>query len=79
MGLGEWLLVGALGIFLVSLVCITFAYLTGRLKSGPSEPKAGSHWLPLSLRMRGIGHGVYHVHDERRRKSERPEEGDTQE
>lgn len=74
MSLMQWLAVGGILLFLVVLLVLAWAYASGRLKAGSDEPGVRSRWLPHSLRMKPLGHGIYQAHDERRAQREERED-----
>ena len=61
----RWLAVDGVVLFVVLLFVLASAYAAGKLRSA-GESQTRTRWLPHSLRMKPLGHGIYAVHDERR-------------
>lgn len=74
MSLVQWLAVAGVVLFLGILLLSAWLYATRRLGPGLNRPGGRSGWLPHSLRMKPLGHGIYHAHDERRAERQEPEE-----
>lgn len=66
----QWFAVAGVVLFFGVLILLAWAYATGRLKSAPAESQSRIRWLPHSLRMRPLGHGIYKARDERRAEQE---------
>lgn len=62
----QWLVLLGVAVFVVLLFYLAWAYSRGRLTDARNDPPDRSRWLPHGLRMRPLGHGIYHAHDERR-------------
>lgn len=76
MNLAEWLTIVGVATFLAVLLILAWAYATGRMNNASNEPTGRSGWLPRGLRMKPLGHGIYHAHDQRRAERE-DHEGET--
>lgn len=61
------LVIVGLPLFLLLLFWLAWSYSRGKFKSSGDDPSGKPHRLPHALRMKPLGHGIYHAHDERRK------------